>query len=119
MRRVISTSFLLLMVLPAVSEGKATIANSTGTLYLSCPYDKPAELSGTYVQIIIDQAKNTVVTGSECQVSDVHINPARIAFKCGDELDMTIDRLNGHFLATVKPQGRASGYCVKEKGPRF
>jgi hypothetical protein len=119
MRQPISTLFLFLMVLPAVSEGKSTISDTAGTLYLSCLYDKPPELSGTYVQLIIDQAKNTVITGSECRVSDVHINPARISFKCEEELSMAVDRLNGHFMATVKPDVHATGFCTKQKGPRF
>ena len=119
MRRLICTLFLLLTAIPVLAKEKSTIVDTTGTLYLSCLYDKPQELSGTYIQLIIDQSKNTVITGSVCPISDVHINPARISFKCGDELEMAVDRLNGHFTATVKPQGRASGFCTKQKGPRF
>ncbi|GEM_PF-2600611 len=119
MRRLNHLLLVSLTVLPAVSEGKSTMTDTTGILYLSCLYDKPAELSGTYAQLIVDQAKNTITTGLDCATSEVRINPARISFKCGDQLDMTVDRLNGHFLATVKPQGKASGFCTKQKGPRF
>ena len=119
MRHLPKMLLVVFMMLPAVSVGKNSISDTAGTIYLSCKYLKPESLIDTYIQLIIDQAKNSVVTGLNCKVSDVLINKVVISFKCEEELTMEIERLNGAFLATKKPEGKANGYCMKEKGPKF
>ena len=113
-------SILLFVAVASVTTpaGAAQPAE-TGLLYLSCEYDRPAAVKDASVDLIVDLAHNGITTSLDCKATDVRINDAHIAFACGDDFSMNVDRLTGGFDARLAKGQHGLGRCLKIKKPKF
>jgi len=103
-----------------ISAGAGAEASKDSSLvYLSCEYEKPAELNNSTVDLIVDTRRNTVTTSLDCKATGARINDVHIAFQCGDDFSMNVDRLTGAFNVTLPQHQRGSGHCLKIKKPKF
>ena len=115
-----STSTVLLFGFVFMSgNAGAQPASENPAIDLSCEYDKPAALNNTNIDLIVDIGRNAVTTSLDCHATDIRINDVHIAFKCGDDFSMDVDRLTGAFSATLARHERGAGHCLKIKKPKF
>jgi hypothetical protein len=89
-------------------------------VYLSCITEAPKEYVGLSWQVMFDDATKVVQLGNGMETRNVVINDLRIHFMFGNELEFSIDRLNGQFnVGTREVPSASRGKCTVAKERQF